>query len=84
MLDNKFEEPEIIEVTGKTAEVLLFIGNYIDEKGFSPSKREICRGVNLKSTSSVAAQLKKLENLGFIKRKADCPRAISVVGKLVS
>lgn len=73
-----------IELTGKTAQVLVFIGKYIDEKGYPPTTREICVGVNLKSTSSVAAHLKKLEKLGFIKRKAECPRAITIIGKLVS
>lgn len=81
---NEQEEPKIIEVNGKTAEVLLFINDFIDKRGFSPSTREICQGVQLKSTSSVSAHIKKLETLGFIEKIAERPRTIKLTGKLVN
>lgn len=80
---NTIEEPYIAEVNGKTAEVFIFLANYIEEKGYAPATREICAGVNLKSTSTVSRHLKKLQRLGFIEKRADCPRAISIVGKVV-
>lgn len=49
------------------------------EYGFSPSIRELCKICNLASTSSVYAHLKKLEELGYIKRREDAPRAIAVI-----
>lgn len=55
------------------------IVEYQETYGFAPSIRELCEICNLSSTSSVAAHLKKLEDLGYIKRRVDAPRAIAVL-----
>ena len=59
--------------------VLDGIVEYQKMYGFAPSIRELCKICNLSSTSSVAAHLKRLEELGYIKRKEDAPRAIAVL-----
>ena len=48
--------------------------------GIPPSVREICAATGLKSTSTVHAHLKALENLGYISRDAGLNRAILIEG----
>ena len=48
--------------------------------GIPPSVREICAATGLKSTSTVHAHLKALENLGYISRDAGLNRAIPIEG----
>ena len=48
--------------------------------GIPPSVREICAETGLKSTSTVHAHLKALENLGYISRDAGLNRAIHIEG----
>ena len=51
------------------------------QSGFPPSVREICAATGLKSTSTVHAHLKTLEENGYITREAGLNRAISVPGE---
>ncbi len=46
--------------------------------GIPPTVREICEGTGFKSTSSVHAHLKTLENMGYITRRAGLTRAIAI------
>lgn len=55
------------------------IVEYQKENGFAPSIRELCKLTGLASTSSVYAHLKNLEDLGYIRRKEDAPRAIAII-----
>ena len=48
--------------------------------GIPPSVREICAATGLKSTSTVHAHFKALENLGYISRDAGLNRAIHIEG----
>lgn len=48
--------------------------------GLPPSVREICAATGLRSTSTVHAHLKMLEENGYISRDAGLNRAIHVVG----
>ena len=48
--------------------------------GIPPAVREICAATGLKSTSTVHAHLKALENLGYISRDAGLNRAIHIEG----
>ena len=48
--------------------------------GIPPSVREICAATGVKSTSTVHAHLKALENLGYISRDAGLNRAIHIEG----
>lgn len=63
-----------------TQKVYQYLVKYIMEYGYAPTVREICKGVGLKSTSSVYCQLRKLEEEGKIKMRGDCsPRAITIL-----
>ena len=61
-----------------------YIVEYMTTKGYSPSVREICKAIGLKSTSSAYIHLSKLQKNGLITMELDKPRTISLVGyKLV-
>ena len=63
----------------KRQEILDFIVSYIKQHGYPPTVREIGKGVNLKSTSSVHSHLKKMVDDGVIKNDG-APRTIMVIG----
>lgn len=67
------------QLTAKQAEILDYLKKTILEKGYPPSIREICRAVNLKSTSSVHAYLEALENKGYIVKDSHNSRSIRIV-----
>ena len=74
------KEVLIIEETSTKERVYQFIIKYISDVGYAPTVREICKAVDLKSTSSVYAHLVHLETEGRIKTKEYSPRAIKVIG----
>ena len=52
------------ELSKKQVEILTYIKSRIKEVGYPPSVREICTGVNLKSTSTVHGHLNTIEEKG--------------------
>ena len=58
-------------------DILLFIGTYRNENGFSPTIREIGEAVGLRSSSSVQMHLKQMEEAGTIKRRRNMPRTVA-------
>lgn len=62
-------------------EILHFMKGQIQKKGYPPSVREICKGVNLKSTSTVHRHLEKLEAKGYIRKDPTKPRAIEILDR---
>lgn len=56
--------------------VYQFVKQYIHENALSPSVRDICKGAELKSTSSVHTYLKKLDELALIEYRPGMRRAI--------
>ncbi len=67
------------DLTKKQIEILLYIKSEVQNKGYPPAVREICRGVGLKSTSTVHGHLEKLEAKGYIRKDASKPRAIEII-----
>lgn len=63
----------------KQQEILDFLKKFIMERGFPPSVREICEGVNLSSTSTVHSHLEALEEKGYIRREGAKSRTIELV-----
>jgi len=63
----------------KQKKIVDFVNRFQLEKGFPPSVREICQAVGFKSTSTVHAYLKKLEEEGKISKDATKPRALKVL-----
>lgn len=60
----------------KDYQILDFIHEQLELKGFPPTVREICDAVGLTSTATIHARLKKLENLGFIEKDAQKNRSM--------
>ena len=67
------------KISKKQSEILEYIKEQILEKGYPPAVREICKAVNLKSTSSVHSHLETLEKNGYIRRDPTKPRAIEII-----
>lgn len=65
-------------LTKKQQVVLEFIENFIDQKGYGPTVREICQGVGLSSPSTVQVHLNALERKGMINRDSQKSRSITL------
>jgi repressor LexA len=65
-------------LTPRQQRVLTVIRESLLARGYPPSMREIGEKVGLTSSSSVAHQLRTLEEKGYIKRDPNRPRALSV------
>ena len=64
-------------VSKKQEEILNYIDKTIKSNGYSPTVREICVAVGLKSTSTVQYHLKKLIDLGFLNKSENISRSIT-------
>ena len=53
-------------LSSKQKEILQYIIEKQEQKGYPPSVREICEAVNLRSTSTVHGHLARLESKGYI------------------
>jgi repressor LexA len=83
MADKKVSElpdgpPDATGLTPRQQRVLQTIKDSIEQRGYPPSMREIGGAVGLTSTSSVAHQLRVLEEKGYLKRDPKRPRALEV------
>jgi repressor LexA len=65
-------------LTARQRKIVRFISGWVQERGYSPSMREIGRAVGLTSTSSVEHQLATLQAKGYLRRAAGCPRTVEV------
>ena len=61
--------------------ILEIIKTFINENGYSPTVREICRLSGLSSTSSVHNHIKRLKDKGHITSGEDMPRSIALTEK---
>lgn len=67
----------------KREEILDWLQQFIDQKGYSPSVREIGEAVGLRSSSTIQHHLKRLEQEGkLIQEKRAGIRSWSVLGKI--
>lgn len=68
-----------IKLTKKQTAVYDFIGNFIAERGYSPSYRDICAGLGLSSVSAVAEHVNNLISLGALRKIPGAARSLEVV-----
>ena len=66
-------------LTPRQRRILEVIKEAVDSRGYPPSIREMGEAVGLASSSSVAHQLKTLEQKGFLRRDPNRPRALEVL-----
>lgn len=67
------------EPSAKQLEIMSYIRDYVDEKGYPPSIREICQAVDLTSSSTVFTHLEALERKGLIERGEGTTRSIRLI-----
>jgi repressor LexA len=68
-------------LSSKQQAIIRFIRDFIREKDYPPSIRDIQDGCGISSTSVVDYNLKALERLGYIRRDREVSRAIELVGR---
>jgi repressor LexA len=76
--------PDAAGLTPRQRRILEVIRESVENRGYPPAMREIGDLVGLTSSSSVAHQLRVLENKGFIRRDPNRPRALEVLFPLES
>ena len=59
--------------------ILDYMREIITVKGFPPTVRDICTALNIKSTSTVHADIKALEDRGLIRKDPNKPRALVLI-----
>src|ERR687889_1767271 len=72
--------PDQRGLTPRQQRVLTVIRESLASRGYPPSMREIGDRVGLTSSSSVAHQLRTLEEKGYIRRDPNRPRAMTIAG----
>ncbi len=73
------DPPDSTGLTPRQRRVLEVIRQTVDSRGYPPSIRELGDAVGLTSSSSVAHQLRALEQRGLLRRDPNRPRAMEVV-----
>jgi repressor LexA len=66
-------------LTPRQHRILQVIKDAVESRGYPPSIREMGEAVGLASSSSVAHQLRALEQKGFLRRDPNRPRALEVL-----
>ncbi|MEG0249717.1 MAG: transcriptional repressor LexA [Peptostreptococcus sp.] len=69
------------DLKAKEILVLEYIKEHSGAKGYPPSVREICKKLDIKSTSTVFNILNRLERFDYIRKDATKPRAIEILSK---
>jgi repressor LexA len=60
----------------KQERIINFVTDFLHDKGYPPTIRDIAAGCGISSTSVVAYNLDKLEQAGYIRRHSDISRGI--------
>lgn len=69
-----------MKMTDRESQIYNYIVKYMQEHMYAPTIREIGKALDLKSTSSVASYMTRLEAKGLIEIRLESPRAIRLVG----
>ncbi|MDY2986956.1 MAG: transcriptional repressor LexA [Peptoniphilus sp.] len=67
------------DLTQREKDILFYLIQQLQLKGYPPTVREICHQLNIKSTSTVHGSLEKLEIKGYIRKDPTKPRAIEIL-----
>src|SRR5258708_2355690 len=68
-------------LTARQQEIWNFLVQYVDQRGYPPTVREIGEAVGLASPSTVHAHLANLERAGLLRRDPTKPRALELIGR---
>lgn len=67
-------------LTAKQQQIYDFIRGHIEEKGYPPTIRDICKAFEIKSPNGVMCHLKALQKKGWINRNERLSRGITIDG----
>ncbi len=73
------QETAVVRPTKKQKELLVYINQFITEHGYSPSYREIMRGLEYTSVATVALHVKSLITRGHLRKRDHSARSLEVV-----
>ena len=73
------EQKTTIRPTKRQKELLTFIEDFITEKGYSPSYREIMKGLNYTSVATVSLHVNNLIKRGHLQKRDHSARSLEVV-----
>ena len=66
------------KVSDKQFRILEYIASFLNAEGFPPTIREICKAVQISSTSVANYNLDKLEAMGLISRRREVSRGLTL------
>src|SRR4051812_11329654 len=69
------------ELTLRQREVLTFLEEFLDERGYPPSIREIAERLKVSGTLGVTKHLDALERKGYLRREPGSSRGITLTGR---
>ena len=70
-----------VKLSARQENILQFIKEFMEERHYPPTVRDIQTGCNVSSTSVVDYNLHKLQNMGFLKREPEVSRGIELIGE---
>src|SRR5476651_1081760 len=79
MNEKQTADTQTVRPTKKQRELLGFIENFIAEHGYSPSYREIMKGLNYTSVATVALHVNNLIKRGHLAKRDRSARSLEVV-----
>lgn len=68
-------------LTKRQKQVLNYIKKYISKKDYAPSLEEIKKHLKLKSVSTAHYHVRILQNIGYLHKEVNQPRALNIVGE---
>jgi len=69
------------ELSTKQSRILDFLRQFLDDKGYPPTIRDIVKGCKISSTSVVEYNLRILEREGYLRRDREVSRGIELSGR---
>lgn len=69
------------KLTSRRQQILQFIRDFVEEKGYSPTVRDIAKGCGISSPSAIQYHLDILKQEGYIRREPEVFRSIGLVGE---
>ena len=82
MKQSNQESPAAVRPTKKQREILTYIQNFIAEHGYSPSYREIMKGLNYTSVATISLHVNSLISRGHLRKRDHSARSIEVVNNV--
>lgn len=64
----------------KLMEALAYINRYVEDNGFPPTVRDMCRDLGIKSTATAYSYINRLKDKGYLQKADNKKRAVALKG----